>query len=208
MANLSIEDDLILEFVAESREHLATIEADLLSMEQAGAAIDEQLVNRVFRAAHSIKGGAGFFDLNNIEQLAHRTETVLDLVRTGQIVPDSEVVSILLLAFDKLRSLVLDYRESNSVDISDFTAALSSLAQHHLAPEERTSGRRDSGGYRPGHRQDVDVLGVRSRAGSTQRTNRLSGRIRPDSRRRKEGKDPARSSESPDQMRHDSGDGV
>jgi len=139
MANLSIEDDLILEFVAESREHLATIESDLLAMEQAGAAIDDQLVNRVFRAAHSIKGGAGFFDLANIEQLAHRTETVLDLVRSGQIVPDSEVVSILLLAFDKLRGLVLDYAESNSADISDFTAALSSLAQHHLDPDQKSA---------------------------------------------------------------------
>ena len=47
-------------------------------MEQAGAAIDEQLVNRVFRAAHSIKGGAGFFDLLKIKELAHRTENVLD----------------------------------------------------------------------------------------------------------------------------------
>jgi chemotaxis protein histidine kinase CheA len=56
-------DDLVLEYLAESREHLATIETDLLAIEQAGAAIDEQLVNRVFRAAHSINGGAGFFDL-------------------------------------------------------------------------------------------------------------------------------------------------
>ena len=74
------------DYLAECREHLATIETDLLSMEQAGAAIDEQLVNRVFRAAHSIKGGAGFFDLLKIKELAHRTENVLDLVRSGQMI--------------------------------------------------------------------------------------------------------------------------
>jgi two-component system chemotaxis sensor kinase CheA len=139
MANLNVEDELILEFLAESREHLATIENDLLAMERAGATIDEQLVNRVFRAAHSIKGGAGFFDLTKIEQLAHRTENVLDLVRSRQMAPDSEIVSILLLAFDKLRSLILDYADSNSADISDFTTALSRLAEEHLAQDQKNT---------------------------------------------------------------------
>src|SRR5215469_9792303 len=103
MSDFSQDDELIQDYLAESREHLATIENDLLAMEQAGAAIDDQLVNRVFRAAHSIKGGAGFFDLTKIRELAHRTENVLDLVRSGQMIPTPEVVSILLLGFDKLR---------------------------------------------------------------------------------------------------------
>lgn len=60
MSDFSQEDELIQDYLAESREHLATIESDLLAIEQAGAAIDGQLVNGVFRAAHSIKGGAGF----------------------------------------------------------------------------------------------------------------------------------------------------
>ena len=139
MSDFSADDELILEYLAECREHLATIETDLLAMEQAGAAIDEQLVNRVFRAAHSIKGGAGFFDLLQIKELAHRTESVLDLMRSGQMTPDSENVSILLLAFDKLRALMLDYAESNNADISDFTDALSRLAEEHLTPAQKKS---------------------------------------------------------------------
>src|SRR5580692_12521662 len=98
MSDFSLDDELVLEYLAECREHLTTIETDLLSMEQAGAAIDEQLVNRVFRAAHSIKGGAGFFDLLKIKELGHRTENVLDMVRSRQIVPNSEIVSILLMS--------------------------------------------------------------------------------------------------------------
>src|SRR3984957_19948634 len=139
MNDLSLDDDLVLEYLAESREHLATIENDLLSMEQSGAAIDEQLVNRVFRAAHSIKGGAGFFDLHKIKELGHRTENVLDLVRSGQMIPNSEIVSILLLAFDKLRTLIQDYAESNNADISEFTDALSRLAEEHLEPDQKHS---------------------------------------------------------------------
>ena len=139
MSEFSLDDDLVLDYLAESREHLATIETDLLAIEQAGAAIDEQLVNRVFRAAHSIKGGAGFFDLLQIKELAHRTENVLDLVRSGQMVPNSEIVSILLLAFDKLRTLIQDYRDSNSADISEFTAALSRLTEDHLSPDRKNT---------------------------------------------------------------------
>src|SRR5450755_129536 len=100
MSNFNVEDDLVLEYLAESREHLATIETDLLTIEQSGAEIDEQLVNRVFRAAHSIKGGAGFFDLNKIRELAHKTENALDLIRSRQMIPTPEAVSILLMAFD------------------------------------------------------------------------------------------------------------
>ncbi len=135
----NVDDEVILEYLAECREHLTTIEADLLSMEQSGAAIDEQPVNRVFRAAHSIKGGAGFFDLHKIKELGHRTENVLDLVRSGQMVPNSEIVSILLLAFDKLRALIQDYADSNHADISEFTDALSRLVEEHLQPEQKHS---------------------------------------------------------------------
>ena len=139
MSEPNIEDEVILEYLAECREHLTTIEADLLSMEQSGAAIDEQLVNRVFRAAHSIKGGAGFFDLHKIKELGHRTENVLDLVRSGQMIPNSEIVSILLLAFDQLRTLIRDYADSNDADISEFTDALSRLVEEHLNPDQKNS---------------------------------------------------------------------
>ena len=84
-------------------------------------------MNRVFRAAHSIKGGAGFFDLVKIRELAHKTENALDLIRSRQMVPTPEVVSILLLAFDKLRELIGNHRESNQADIGEFVSALTAL---------------------------------------------------------------------------------
>ena len=60
----------------------------------------------MFRAAHSIKGGAGFFGLAKIQELAHKTENALDLIRSREMMPTPEVVSVLLLAFDKLRELI------------------------------------------------------------------------------------------------------
>ncbi|MFN8812176.1 MAG: chemotaxis protein CheW [Acidobacteriota bacterium] len=135
----SADDELIREYLVESQEHLATIENDLLEMEQAGEAIDEQLVNRVFRAAHSIKGGAGFFNLTRIRELAHRTESILDMVRSRQMVPTPEMVGVLLLAFDQLRLMLADWATSNEVDISEFVSALSSLTASSLPEHERDS---------------------------------------------------------------------
>jgi two-component system chemotaxis sensor kinase CheA len=139
MSEISLDDELIQDYLAECREHLATIETDLLAIEQGGADIDEQLVNRVFRAAHSIKGGAGFFDLAKIRELAHRTENALDLVRSRQMVPTPEAVSILLLAFDKLRELIGNHRESNAANIDEFVLALTALAAGSLPEDEKSS---------------------------------------------------------------------
>jgi len=138
MSDFSLDDELVHEYLAESREHLATIETDLLAMEQAGAAIDEQLVNRVFRAAHSIKGGAGFFDLSKIRELAHKTENVLDMIRARQLVPLPEVVNILLLAFDQLSHLIDSYSTSNDAEISVFLNALTNISAGSLTSEQQT----------------------------------------------------------------------
>lgn len=137
MSDFSLDDELVLEYLAESREHLATIESDLLAMEQAGAAIDEQLVNRVFRAAHSIKGGAGFFDLTKIRELGHKTENVLDMIRSRQIVPSPEVVNVLLHAFDRLSQLIDGYRTSNEAEISEFLLALTDVTTGGLSLDEK-----------------------------------------------------------------------
>jgi len=139
MSELNLDDELVQDYLAECREHLATIEADLLAMEQAGEEIDEQLVNRVFRAAHSIKGGAGFFDLIKIRELAHKTENVLDMIRSRQMAPTAAIISILLLAFDKLSDLVQHHRESNQADIREFVDALNGLTAAHLPADQKRS---------------------------------------------------------------------
>jgi two-component system, chemotaxis family, sensor kinase CheA len=126
-------------YIAESREHLATIETDLLEMEAMGAAIDEKLVNKVFRAAHSIKGGAGFFGLKKVQELAHKVENILDLVRSRKIVPNPEIINLLLLSFDRLREMVNDHQGSNQVDINEYVVALSGLTTSFLSDRQKES---------------------------------------------------------------------
>jgi two-component system, chemotaxis family, sensor kinase CheA len=131
-------DELNL-YLSESREHLATIESDLLSIEAAGANIDEVLVNKVFRAAHSIKGGAGFFALKKIQELGHKIENVLDMIRSREMLPNPEVINILLLSFDQLRDMVNNHKASNSVDISSFIVSLTGLTTSFLPQNQKNS---------------------------------------------------------------------
>jgi len=124
-----MDDEILKEFVAEAREHLATIESDLLAIEDGGADIDEDRVNKVFRAAHSIKGASGFFGLDKIKELAHKAETVLDLIRSRKLTPNAEITNLLLGAFDKLREMVNDPGQSEMADTQSFLLGLVDLAQ-------------------------------------------------------------------------------
>ena len=131
-----MDDNLLQEFLNESREHLTTIEADLLAIEEGGQEVDDNLINKVFRAAHSIKGGSGFLGLTQVKALSHKAETVLHLLRTRKLCPNIEVVNILLAAFDKLREMINNSDESENVDISDLVASLTTLAAAPLPTGE------------------------------------------------------------------------
>ena len=126
---MQIEDDEILQgFIEESLEHLSDIEHDLLAIEEAGANIDEDLVNKVFRAAHSIKGGAGFMGLTTIQELSHAMENVLGMIRSKKLIPTTANINVLLLGADQLQRMVADVQSSNDVDISEHLTPLNAIA--------------------------------------------------------------------------------
>ena len=137
---MEIEDDEILQgFIEESLEHLADIETDLLAIEEGGANIDEDLVNKVFRAAHSIKGGAGFMGLSTIQDLSHAAENVLGMIRSKKLIPTPEIINVLLIAADQLQSMIEDIQNSNEVDISSHLTPLNAIADGSFAqPADET----------------------------------------------------------------------
>ncbi len=132
-----LEDDETLQmYIEESLDHLGDIESDLLAIEAAGENIDVDLVNNVFRAAHSIKGGAGFMGLTTIKNLSHSLENVLGLIRNMELVPDSAKISVLLKGFDQLESLLRNIESSNDTDITSHIDALENITKASL-PEEK-----------------------------------------------------------------------
>lgn len=96
-------------FFEESREGLDIAESGLLGMESGRS--DADTINAIFRAAHSIKGGAGTFGFKYISDFTHVMETLLDEARAGKRHLDSAAVSVLLTSVDVLRGM-LQYAES------------------------------------------------------------------------------------------------
>jgi two-component system chemotaxis sensor kinase CheA len=126
------DEETMLAFIEESQEHMDGIETDLLTIEEDGENIDEDLVNKVFRAVHSIKGGAGFLGLERVKEVAHAAENLLNLVRNKELVPTPERVSVLLESFDLLNSLINDATNSNEVDVTDQINALQNAADSSM----------------------------------------------------------------------------
>src|ERR1700751_434670 len=83
-------------FFQECEEQLAELETGLLAVQNGDT--DPETVNAVFRAVHSIKGGAGAFSLDDLVRFAHVFETALDHLRAGKIVAAPEVLTVMLRA--------------------------------------------------------------------------------------------------------------
>jgi two-component system chemotaxis sensor kinase CheA len=132
-------DTIVQDFVVESQEHLADVENDLLAIEAGGAAVDVEVVNRVFRAVHSIKGAAGFLGFTVLGELAHSLENVLNLIRSGDLVPNHQVVDALLRATDALRNLVNNIATSNEQDVSEWVQALAAVVTAETTSETQAS---------------------------------------------------------------------
>ena len=128
--------EIVNEFVVESTEHLADIENQLLTIEAAGADIDVDLVNTVFRGVHSIKGAAGFLGLTSINELAHSLENVLNLMRERELIPTSAIVDVTLKASDELRSMIENVAGSNDVDVKSHVARLEAIASGEPLEDE------------------------------------------------------------------------
>jgi two-component system chemotaxis sensor kinase CheA len=103
---------LLATFLDEAREMLALMEESLVTLEKHPASDD--LLNEVFRAAHTLKGSAACVGFDAVVELAHRTEDVLELVRCRVLPFDSGVASTLLSAVDALKLTVRSETEGDS----------------------------------------------------------------------------------------------
>lgn len=109
-------------FIAEARDLTASLEVDLVDLE--GSAGDVELINRIFRAAHTMKSSAAMFGFPQIASLTHAMESVLDRVREGLLAIDVHVVNTLLDSLDCLRRMVDEATEGADNDHSERLAPL------------------------------------------------------------------------------------
>lgn len=125
-----VDESIISDFVTESREHLATVEPDFLTLERDGAKAPQDVINRVFRAIHSIKGGAGFLAFEALKSLSHAMEGVLMLMRDGKLAPSSEVMDILFEGLDRLKAMLDDITASDQIPCESVLGRLNGVLEH------------------------------------------------------------------------------
>jgi two-component system chemotaxis sensor kinase CheA len=109
--------DAAREFVSECYENLDRMDQDLLALEQNPASGD--LIRRIFRTMHTIKGGAGFLGLSSLEKLAHTAENLLSKLRDDQRTLNADIANALLATVDKCRE-GLCLVEANGSDSDGF----------------------------------------------------------------------------------------
>jgi two-component system chemotaxis sensor kinase CheA len=97
-------DDLIQEFIAETRETLEALAGEIVAWEADPS--DRARLDAIFRFVHTVKGSCGFLDLPRLARLSHAAEDVLAAVRDGKRGPDTALVSAVLAIVDRIGELV------------------------------------------------------------------------------------------------------
>jgi two-component system chemotaxis sensor kinase CheA len=123
-------------FFQECEEQLAELESGLLKMNDGET--DSETVNAVFRAVHSIKGGAGAFGLDDLVAFAHVFETTLDCVRSNKLDPGPDVMKVMLKSADVLADLTNAARDGGKIEASRTSGLVKDLEA--LAHGEPLSG--------------------------------------------------------------------
>lgn len=124
-------------FFEEAAEHLSNMEQMLLDIDL--DSLDDEEMNAIFRAAHSIKGSAGTFGFHDLAQVTHELETLLDRVRKHEVVMTPAMVNASLEAGDLLRDLVAAHRGIGEADlqrVAQVCAALKTLYSDAVEPAD------------------------------------------------------------------------
>ena len=124
-------------FFEECEELLEATDEGLTAIE--GGDHDPEVVNAVFRAVHSIKGGAGAFGLDELVAFAHRFETVFDEVRANRLDLDEKLIQLLLRSCDHLCDLVATARDGGETDEAHHNVLIEALDKYIPEEEEDLS---------------------------------------------------------------------
>lgn len=91
-------------FIEEAKEHLDTLEKGLMDLQSVVA--DQESANEMFRAAHSVKGGAAMLGFNSIQKIAHRFEDCFKIIKEHPVKVDQKLESMFLDGYDTLKALI------------------------------------------------------------------------------------------------------
>src|SRR5215213_3172340 len=115
------------EFTSEAEELLDTLSRDLVEFESQGTNVRPELVNKIFREVHSLKGLAGMLGFGDISELSHSLEDMLDRLRMGKVGFSKDLIDLLYDAVDGLNRLVIAINDPSVAALVDMTALTSRI---------------------------------------------------------------------------------
>ena len=110
-------DKFRAKFVEESTDNVQDLEEALLILEK--DMDNKDLIERIFRAMHSLKGGGAMFGFNHLSDFTHHLETLFDLVRNGKLKVSSDLISLTFEAIDQIRYLLKTGDLTAASDLQD-----------------------------------------------------------------------------------------
>lgn len=121
-------------FLDEAEEQIQILDETLVLLEQEGES--QELLNKIFRAAHTLKGSSASMGFENMAQLTHAMEGVLDDLRHGNLAVTSEIIDHLLQGLDALKELKnnISAGEENGVDVAPLIANLKNVKNQVVSP--------------------------------------------------------------------------
>jgi len=120
-----ITEDILREFLSEANEGIQGLELDFIALEKTPD--DAELLNKIFRVIHSIKGGASFIGFKNLEAISHKTEDVLNKLRKADLQLTPCIMDTLLSAADTIKLILKDVEEhriDTHINITDISNKL------------------------------------------------------------------------------------
>ncbi|ERP31829.1 chemotaxis protein CheW [Chitinivibrio alkaliphilus] len=129
------EEELVQLFIEESREYLHQVEQLLLDLEEEDSPTGTEEINELFRAIHTIKGGAGFFSMEKVHALAHTMENILGDLREHKYALTESLISALLAGTDTLGSLLESPEDAGDISIEELVNTLMTLQNESLSQE-------------------------------------------------------------------------
>ncbi|WLG86463.1 chemotaxis protein CheA [Pseudomonas cucumis] len=129
------DEEILQDFLVEAGEILEQLSEQLVELESRPD--DADLLNAIFRGFHTVKGGAGFLQLNELVECCHIAENVFDILRKGERRVDSELMDVVLEALDAVNSMFSEVRERSPITAAtpELLAALARLAEPQTADE-------------------------------------------------------------------------
>jgi len=134
---LDVDNEILEDFLVEAGEILELLSEQLVDLEKSPD--DKDLLNAIFRGFHTVKGGAGFLQLEAMVECCHKAENLFDLLRNGQVKITSDLMDVVLQSLDTLNSMFEDVRGGQSP--TPATAALLRALQNYCEgkPQESAS---------------------------------------------------------------------